>query len=84
MLPMLKEKLNHSAAFKSRLRIVLGSVFIAFTHAVAAVSGPVPDIGVGRALQRWLRRGKRRHFSPPCWVGCREAHRFPGRLPSPG
>lgn len=32
----------HFATFKSRIKIVLGSVFIAFTHAVTSVSGHVP------------------------------------------
>lgn len=37
------KKKNHST-FESRIRIVLGSVFIAFTHVVTSVSGHVPEV----------------------------------------
>lgn len=45
MFPMLKKKkIPISATFKSRIRVVLGSVFIAITHGVTSVSDHVPAV----------------------------------------
>lgn len=79
------KKKHHSTTFKFRIRIVLGSVFIAFTHGVTSVSGHVPAV----TMSVWDQRSS---------AGCRAAnavssalaglaagtHRFPGRAAEPG